>query len=168
MKIVYQVSRDDYLGAVRLFFANQKHWYRRALRLILPWMGGTLLLMEIVSEVVVPHRDLLTVVAGSLIGLYFIYCGFAVRLYFRRACEKNRVYQHDFSADISEDGIHIVTATSETQYKWASFIRYLESGRFFMLYVTDLNFITFPKRAFSPRDIEHFQELLRRHISVAS
>jgi hypothetical protein len=168
MKITYRVTREDYLSAVNLFFKNQKPRYRRVFRFILPWLGVVLLLLEIFSEFVLPHRDPVTVVAGTVMGLYFVYCGFALRFYFRRAYKKNPVYRHEFSADISDDGIHVVTATSETQYKWAGFVRYIESDNLFMLYLTDVNYVALPKHAFTPGEIETFQGLLQNHISIAS
>jgi len=168
MKITYRVSQEDYAGAMNLFLANQKPRYRRVLRVILPWMGIVLLLLEVVSLIIVPHRDLITAFAGTVMALYFIYCGFAMRLYVRRAYRKNKAFQHEISADISDNGIHIVTAISESQLKWAGFIRSTESDKFFMLYTSEVNFITFPKSAFASSDIGLFQELLRTHITATS
>ena len=115
MRITYRVSREDYLDAMHLFFAKRRPRYKEVLRVLLPWMAGAIVLLEIISAIAVPHRDLITVVAGSLFGFYFVYCGFALPLHFRRAYKKNAMFQHDFSADISEDGIQLVTATLETQ-----------------------------------------------------
>ncbi len=121
MKITYRVSKQDYLDAMRLFLAKRTPRYRTVLRKLLPWMGGILILVEVISAVVIPDRDLLTVIAGSLFGFYFVYCGFALPLQFRRTYERNAVFKDDFSADISEDGIHITSATLATQYKWSNF-----------------------------------------------
>jgi hypothetical protein len=168
MKIVYRVSQEDYLGTYRMLFANQKPWYRRVSRRLFPWMGGTLLVLEGIAQYLIPHRDLLASAAVSFFGLYFLYCGFAPNLFLRRAYKNNRVFQHDFSADISEDGIHLASVNSETRYKWSGFVRWRESDSVFMLYLSELNFVAFPKRAFAPGEIDQFKELLRFHIAVAS
>ena len=167
MYITYRVSRREYLDAMRLFLARRTPRYRALLRTLLPWMGGILILVEIIVAIVVPNRDLVSLIPGSLLGFYFVYCGFALPLHFRRTYERNVMFKHDFSADISEDGIHITTATLATQYKWSNFARFVESDSLFLLYTSgQQNFVALPKRAFAATDISSVRELLQRQIQT--
>jgi hypothetical protein len=47
----------------------------------------------------------------------------------------------------------------------AAFIRALESDKIFMLFHAEWIFSIFPKRAFSPGEVEQFRELVRCNIS---
>ena len=109
MKIVYRVSEQDFVGARKLFISNEKPWYRRFSRHVLPWIGASVLVMQVVYLVVVPHRDIGFVVIGFIVGFYLLYCGLALPRYFRRAYQKDHRFKHDFTAEISDQGIHVVT-----------------------------------------------------------
>ena len=60
----------------------------------------------------------------------------------------------------------MVTPNAETQMKWSSFIRILESDAIFMLFHAELIFNIFPKRAFDPSEIQQFRELAQRNIPL--
>jgi hypothetical protein len=128
MRIVYRISEEDYVGARDLFAANEKPWYRRVSRRLLPWLGGLGIVLLLLRYVVVfPDRNPVVTAAGLMIGAYFLYCGFALRRYFRRSYQKDRRFQHDFTADVSEEGVHFVTPNSDSRVKWGGFVRFLES-----------------------------------------
>jgi hypothetical protein len=165
MKLTYRISEQDYMDAQSLYLANLRPRYRRFVRSLMPWVGAFVVIIEVAYIVLVPERSLALLVIGFLIGFYLLYCGhFAVRRYFRRLYRNNPHYKHGFTADISEDGIHIVTATDDSQSKWGSFVRFLESDKIFMLFHSEWIFIVFPKRAFAPGEVEQFRELLRFNI----
>jgi hypothetical protein len=113
MKIVYRVSEQDFVDARMLYVANEKPWYRRLSRRALPWIAAFVITMQVVYLVFEPHRDLGFVVIGFLVGFYFLYCGLALPRYFRRAYQKDHRFKHDFTAEISDQGIHVVTPFSE-------------------------------------------------------
>jgi hypothetical protein len=163
MRIVYRITEQDYVNACDLFVANEPV-YRRLSRRLMPWIGGILLLIQIVYIVSVPDANRAAVGFGSAISVYFLYCSFALRRYFRRRFRKDRRFQHDFTTDILEDGIHVVTPTAESQMKWENFVRFLESSDIFMLFHSDLIFNILPKRAFAAGEVDSFRELLRRKI----
>ena len=164
VKILYRITEQDYLEAHSLFAANEPV-YRRLSRRFMPWIGAILLVTQLTYLAIVPDANRVTAALGSAIGVYFLYCGFALRRYFRRSYRKDRRFQHDFTTDISEDGIHIAMPTAEAQLKWGNFIRFLESDDIFMLFHSDLIFNILPKRAFAADEIDQFRELLRRKIA---
>jgi YcxB-like protein len=168
MKIVYRISEQDFMDAQRLYLANLRPRYRRFVRSLMPWIGALVLIIQIAYIILVPERNLALSVIGFLIGFYLIYCGhFAIRRSVRRFYRNNLHYKHEFTADISESGVHIVTAVDDSQSKWEGFVRFLESDRIFMLFYSELTFIIFPKHAFAPGEAEQFRELLRSNIPTS-
>lgn len=133
----------------------------------MPWLGGFLLVLAVVL-VVVPQRNPNLALVNAAIGAYLLYCGFAIHRYFRRAYRKDQRFKHDFTLDASEEGIHVVTPTSESDMKWATFVRYLESDEIFMLFIADLLFVVVPKRAFGLGEVDEFRNLLCRKIAAKS
>jgi hypothetical protein len=91
-----------------------------------------------------------------LVGAFLLYCGFALRRYFRKRYRTDQRFKHDITADISEDGVHVVTAFEESQLKWNAIVRFLESDKIFMFFYSDMIFSVVPKRAFAPSEIDHF------------
>jgi len=168
MKIVYRISEQDFMGARDLFIANEKPWYRKVSRILLSWMGGLVLLVQVAYLAVVPHRDIGFVVISFFIGFYLLYCGFALRRSFRRVYQKDHRYKHEFTAEISDQGIHVTTPFSDGLLKWNAFVRFLESKDIFMVFIAQWNFVIFPKRAFAPGEAEEFRAVLQRNIMPAS
>src|SRR5947207_460096 len=163
MNIVYRVSERDFADAHDLFAANEP-WYRRYSRRSLLWFGASVLAAEVYYLIVQTHRDIALVLMGPVVGFSLLYCGFALRYYFRRAYRKDHRFKHEFTADISDEGIHILTPFSDGLVKWNGFVRLLESNNIFMLFIAEWNFIVFPKRAFAGGEITEFKSLLQRKI----
>jgi len=159
--IVYRVTEEDFLAAHRLFVSNEK-WYRRWSRRMMPWEGGLLLTIGVTSLFLTQDRALPGFLC--LVGAFLLYCGFALRRYFRKRYRTDQRFKHDITADISEDGVHVVTAFEESQLKWNAIVRFLESDKIFMFFYSDMIFSVVPKRAFAPSEIDPFRDLLHRKI----
>jgi YcxB-like protein len=168
MKVAYRVTEQDFIEARKLFIANEKPWYRRVSRRLLPWIGGSLLLMQVLYLIVVPHRDIGLTVIGFVVAFYLLYCGLALPRYFRRLYQKDHRFKHEFSAEISDQGIHMITQFSDGHMKWNGFVRFLESNNIFMVFVAQWNFVIFPKRAFAPGEADEFRATLQRNIAPAT
>lgn len=163
MKIVYRISEEDYMGARRLFIVNERPLYRKISRRLMPWIGAFDLVVIAVYSVVVPKPHIGFVMVSFCVGFYLLYCGFALQ-YFRRSYRKDRRFKHDFTAEISDAGIHLITPFSEGHMKWNSFIRFLESDQIFMVFIAEWNFLIFPKRVFDPAEADEFRLLLRSNV----
>jgi YcxB-like protein len=161
MKIVYRVTEEDFMEARDLFVRNEKGT-RRVSRLIMPWMGALMLLLTVVILILGKNR--VDAVLLGLIGVYCLYCGFALRRYFRKLYRNDPRYKHEITTDISEDGVHVVTPTADTQLKWNSIIRFLESDKVFMFFYSEWIFSVVPKSAFAPGEIDTFRDLVRRKV----
>jgi hypothetical protein len=163
MKIVYRVSEQDFADAHDLFAANEP-WYRRYSRGFLLWFGASVLGADVYYLIIRPGRDIALLAMGLAVGFSLLYCGFALRYYFRRAYRKDHRFKHEFAADISDLGIHIVTPFSDGLVRWNAFVRFLESNKIFMLFIAPWNFIVLPKRAFAQGEITEFKSILQRKI----
>jgi hypothetical protein len=69
--------------------------------------GGFILLLSIL--ILSLRKDPIVSVPFGLMGAYFLYCGFALRRFFRKQYKKDQRYQHEITADISKDGVRVVT-----------------------------------------------------------
>jgi hypothetical protein len=164
MRISYRISEEDYLEAHNLFVASEK-WYSRWSRRMMPWQGGVLIAIGITSVILTHDR----LVPGflCLIGAYCLYCSFALRRYFRKRYRTDQRFKHDFIAEISEEGIHVLTPSVESQMKWSSIVRYLESDQIFLLFHAALIFTIIPKRAFAAGETDMFRELLHKNVPAS-
>lgn len=161
MKIVYRVTEEDFMEAHDLFVKKEK-WSRRLSRRIMPWMGASITLFSIVIGAV--GKDRFAAVVLAFIGLYFLYCGFALRPLFKKLYTRDPGYRHEITADITEDGVHMVTSSTDTRLNWDRIVRFAESDKIFMLYYSQWGFSVVPKNAFLPGEVENFRELLQRKI----
>jgi hypothetical protein len=161
MRLVYKVSEDDWAEAYRLFVVNEKPT-RRMSRRIMPWMGGLMILLSII--ILASDKEAFGALPFGLMGIYFVYCSFALRRFFRKLYKKNRELQHEITADVSEESVHVITSLSDTHLQWKAIIRFVESDKIFMFFYSEWTFSIVPKRAFTADDIGPFRELLRRKI----
>jgi hypothetical protein len=161
MKIIYRITEEDFMEAHDLFIANEK-WIRRMSRRTMPWMGGLILLLSIV--ILSLRKDPIVSIPFGLMGAYFLYCGFALRRFFRKQYRKDQRYRHEITADISEEGVHVVTPSADTRSKWSAIVRFLESDKIFMFFYAEWTFSVVPKRAFAPGEIDSFRDILHRYI----
>ena len=154
------------MDATSLFFASRRPWYRGYSRRLMPWVGGLLIIQSLIF-LTFHGYDGADIEFGLLAaGVYLLYRHFAIRRFVRRSHRSNPQYQHDFTADISEGGIHLVTATDDSLSKWGSFVRFLESDKLFVLFCSEFTFLIFPKRAFAAGEAEQFRELLKLNIPM--
>jgi hypothetical protein len=161
VKITYRVSEKDYVDTHNLFAASGPGRYSRR---ILPWFGACILGAEAYYLIVQPRRDIILIVLGLAVGLSSLCYGVAHRQWFRRDYRKDHRFKHDFTAEISDEGIHIITPFSDSVVKWDAFVGFLESNDIFTLCVAQWIFFVFPKRAFAQGEVTEFRSLLHRKI----
>jgi hypothetical protein len=166
VKIVYRVTEQDYMSAHRLFAKNEPP-LRRFSRHLMVWIGVLMIIAQTLYIVVEPRAGFGVGVAGVCLGVFGVYCGFALRRHFRRSYRNNHRFRHDFNAEISEEGIEVETSSSDSRMKWASFVRFLESDEIFMVFLAQWLFLVFPKRAFAANEADQFCTLLLTHVGPA-
>jgi hypothetical protein len=166
MKISYHITREDYIDAQKLHRSKSPSTFVRAIVLAGKLLAGlgflTLLILAAVVRDPKVWSNLLPLavllVAWALVMLVW------VPFNWRRSYAKDRRMQHEFTANVSEDGIHLQSSDFDANLKWALYLRFLESDRIFLLYQTNRMFNLFPKSAFAPGEIDDFRQLVRRKL----
>lgn len=166
MKISYHITREDYIDAQKLHRSKSPRAFVRAIVLAGKVLAGLGFLTLVVLAAVV--RD--PKVWSNLLPLAVLLVAWAlvmlvlVPFNWRRSYAKDRRLQHEFAANISEDGIHLQSEDFDANLKRALYLRFLESDRIFLLYQTNRMFNLFPKSAFAPGEIDEFRQLLQRKL----
>jgi hypothetical protein len=96
-----------------------------------------------------------------LTGLVTFAVHLCPRLMWKRSYRKDKGLHEEISMEISESGIRATGQNFEGTFGWAVYIRFLESESILLLYPSPNMFHIFPKRAFSPDQLELFLELIR-------
>src|SRR5581483_5058694 len=92
MKITYRLTEPEYRDAYDLFAAHEPP-LRRASRQVLPVLGVLMILLALASLIKAPHENRGLAVITLLFGVYMVYCGFALKLYFRKLYRNGRGFQ---------------------------------------------------------------------------
>jgi YcxB-like protein len=163
MEIVYRVSEKDYIAAHDLYVANEKP-IRRWSRRLLPWEGAFIIFLAL--TLVIFARDWEAGMFLCLIGIFCIYYAFALRRYFTKRYRTDQRFKQEFKLQVSENGLHFMSPSVESQSDWRAAVRYLESDDIFMLFSAPMIFAVIPKRAFSPGDADAFRDLLARNVQA--
>jgi hypothetical protein len=166
VRISYRITREDYIDAQKLHRSKSPRAFVRAIVLLGKVLAGVGFLTLLVLAAVDRDRNLwsnlapliILLAAGALVMLV------GVPFSWRRSYAKDPRLQHEITADISEDGIHLESSDFDSILKWGLYFRFLESDRVFLLYQTNRMFNLFPKNAFAPGEIEEFRELVRRKL----
>jgi hypothetical protein len=126
MRIVYRITEKDFMAACNLIIAVDKPLLR-----VLPWIGGYSLLAGLAYLPFAPNWLRVVVEISVFMSLSCVYVAYALRRSSRHYYQNDHRFEHDFTADISENGIHISTTTAESKLKWSAFLRFLESDQSF-------------------------------------
>jgi YcxB-like protein len=166
MKITYHITREDYIDAQKLHRAKGPSTLVRAIRLGAKVVAVVALVIMLGLAAVIRDRSLWLNFA-PLIGVWVLWVLLFLvwmPINWRRSYAKDRRLQNEFTADVSEEGVHLESVDFDANLKWALYLRFLESDRVFLLYQTERLFNMFPKSAFAPGEIEEFRELARRKL----
>ena len=107
MKITYHITRDDFIDAQKLHRAKGPRAAVRAWRLVAKVVAWVLMLFALAWAVIVNDRK----VWADLMPLFVLWAVWTaiwvwIPFNWRRCYAKDRRMQNEFTADISEDGIH--------------------------------------------------------------
>jgi len=167
MKISYRITLEDFIDAQKLHRSKSPKAFVRAVVLIGKMLVGVSVLVLIVLAAVARDRKLWSDLAPLIILLALWSLALLVWVPFnwRRCYAKDRRLQQEFTADLSEDGVHLQSLDFDANLKWSLYLRLLESDRVFLLYQTNRMFNLLPKAAFGQGEIEEFRQLARRKLS---
>lgn len=161
MKISYRITAEIYVEAQKLHAAKGAPISQRILKFVFPPF------FLLIGAITVVWRSF----AANSWGMLMFGVFWAVLLWiyppwqWNRMYAKDRRFQEEYTADISEEGIRFEGATSDGNLKWAHYTRFLESEKLFLLYQSAQLFNMFPKSAFALGEADQFRELLKRKLS---
>lgn len=166
MKISYHITRGDFVEAQKLHCDKSPGAWIRVSRLVGRWLA-LMVLVTLLGWALVSRDRLLWL---NLRPLFIFAVLWAIVFWlwrpfsWRRTYARDHRFEHQITADISEDGIHFDSAMANSNVKWALFLRLLESDQIFLLYQSRRLFNMFPKRAFAPGEADQFRELVTKHV----
>jgi hypothetical protein len=166
MKITYHITREDFIDAQKLHRAKSPSAVVRAIVLMGKILAGAGVLMLVVLAAVDRDRKLWASLAPLivLLALWLLVMLVWVPFNWRRCYAKDPRLQREFTADISEEGVHLRSLDFDANLKWSLYLRLLESDRVFLLYQTGRMFNLLSKAAFRAGEIEEFRQLALRKL----
>ena len=90
------------------------------------------------------------------------------RLQARQAIKSGSRVLDPVEATISDAGIDASSSVAAMKFTWDAFTRYSETKNLFLVYPGARMFHIYPKRAFTPGDVDTFRGLLELHLGRAS
>lgn len=123
----------------------------------------SLILLGIQSIVTQPQQigAYLSILAGmGLIGLIAPVQRYIAEFIWRSQPSHNETT----NIEVSEEGITFQNAQSESNLRWRIFTHFFESENLFALYLSNQTIQLIPKRAFDPRSLQEFRELIGKRL----
>jgi hypothetical protein len=82
----------------------------------------------------------------------------------RRAFSGRPELAQEYTIEADESGVVFSGAISRMQWSWAAFIKFAESKKLFLTYLSPCVFVILPKRILSPGETDQLRELLRQKL----
>ena len=161
MRIVYRITKEDFLEAQRTYQSSSISGFQRLFRKTMIGFGLALICIGVVflflPSPVYRKEASPSIIAGPLLlFLFWLAPGLAARKAFSKQCDM----QKEIVAEFSDSGTHISSGDSSSTISWADYVRYAESEHQFILFRSTQLFNVIPKRAFSSDEVEEFRTLL--------
>jgi hypothetical protein len=103
---------------------------------------------------------LILMVAGAVIALNGLLRWTGLRRQFER--DEKLSLPHKFT--VTAHGIDVTAQYGSSHIEWGGFVRYVENNQIFLLYAQPLRFYGFPKRCFTPEQLEEFGQMVRAKV----
>jgi hypothetical protein len=152
MPVKIQLTLKDYLRAYRAH-AGWSYFF-------LPAWGSMAILAGIFHSSILmstAHGIVLIAVGVFLISLLPM----VLRRHFK--CNKKLVIPYNVTA--SSEGIELAAEYGNSFTRWQAFVQFAETNDVFLLYPQPRLYQMFPKRFFSPEQLEEFNRLVRAHVA---
>lgn len=114
------------------------------------------------AELLVDAGSIVAAVVAAVVVLFLFVV--APKRAYGKLNPANRDQEQAFR--FSEEGIESRCATAEGKLDWKTWVKFKETGQFFLIYPSHQMFHLLPKRAFgAPQEMDAFRELLKRKLS---
>jgi hypothetical protein len=161
ISVTYRLGEADFLAAQRLSLRTAPSRRLGVLLIVLPAVGCVLAAGEALTGRI-PEA------AGALAGaaLLALYRWWILPRAWRRSYRADPRWRHDITVTATADELAFDTALSHAVVRWAAFSHYAETERLLVLFQNRVANIL-PKTAFTPEEMDRFQELVRAHLPTA-
>jgi hypothetical protein len=155
MEVSYRCNTDDYAEAQHSY-AKKTAVFRICLVLAAICALGALYLVVYID---IFEAALLGLVAGLWTLPRLLY-PWRIRRDFNRHPNLSRVYK----LKVDTKGLNMNSETSQLRTLWAGYTGFRETANLFLIFSGARMFIIIPKRAFTPGEMEDFQNLLQNNL----
>ncbi|MBK9705617.1 MAG: YcxB family protein [Acidobacteria bacterium] len=158
MTIRYHLGWEDYFSAKEFF--REQHYSMPPERVV-----GGLLMLAGALWFLLGNLNLQAVIPLSLGLIIFFGAAFFRRLAARRKWDKEEFYRAEHIVSFSDEGVHYLMGSIESNLDWKYYQRFLESPDGFLLIYGEDSFNLIPMRAFEDRKmIDEFRSLAIRKL----
>ncbi len=83
----------------------------------------------------------------------------------RRIFQQQKNLQRPYRVSWDAEGVQTSSANGNSKIPWMEFLKWRESAQLFLLYRSDVLFQMYPKRCFTPAQVDDFRSLAKRNIA---
>jgi hypothetical protein len=118
-----------------------------------------------------PTDILAALVTVTLVGTAFLAALNLISRWFilpiraRRIFNQQKNLQRPYRVSWDAESVQTSSASGNSKIPWVDFLKWRESKQLFLLYRSDVLFQMYPKRCFTPEQIDEFRLLAKRNIA---
>jgi len=168
----YSISKEDYINYYTYVLwdspANRKKRLSYYTRQVIPLL---LFIAAFYYTGIFERNSRFTLLIIGAIFLTSLFSFVGVRSNTLRRAQKiaddpgNSPIFQQFALDVSETGLSVKGALSETRYQWKAFIKKQETKDYYFLFTSGIQAMIIPKRIFNKDERMQFEKLLSQHLS---
>jgi hypothetical protein len=157
MEIRFKPTEDDGLNAMRASSTPSWAMFLFVLLLALLFLVGIYLINHDL-----PMAGWLWLALSAVIGIAVYE---VPRIQVRRSLRKSPSAQGEIVIVLDGEGTVTTFPTGESRLNWRAYTKYKETGSIFLLFVSPYRYMSIPKRAMTPQEIEQLRGLLKARIT---
>jgi hypothetical protein len=166
MEITYELMQKDFYDS--LIAHRNRSTFRKWTSRLAQFFMFVLVAIGLLLLIVRPHdpttrANLTPMFIVVPIWAFVLWAG--PRLSARRQYQKQPSAQGSRTLRMDAAGVHWRWSGGASDVEWKTYMRYVESKRQFLLYLSPAAFTMVPKRALTPEQLSEFRTLLAQNIS---
>ena len=166
MRFEYEISEQDFLDSQKLAIKHLPTFAGRWAWLVIPFYGAIGAIVALGASRKSGELTFDEIVVGALVfGLVAVIYPFLTRGKLRKLYAKSTNIHGPIVSDIDNDGLGFKSPLSSAQTKWASFSKFCEDNKSFVLFQQNGRIINIlPKRQLTSDVIGELRQLLSSHL----
>jgi hypothetical protein len=163
MRFQCKYELGDYVEGYKAYaVCSSRRWLTRYL-----WAISIFLLLIGALGIRGPKGSVAAALPAILLGAFGLYYAATVwKRAGRRSFSGRPELTQESVVDAGDSGITFDGPISKMQWTWAAFVKFAETDKLFLAYLSPCSFIIFPKRMLTPGTADELRELLRQKLPV--